>query len=128
MKIDFKMKNGFHYGVNVENLLAYLSECDLSDITEGEFEVEGETPSGCSGYATVDVTLLADDALDLIKELRKGLKDLADIFEHTSTDYCMCGSAIEEHVIGGGCGNPTSQQDYHFGEWKRLNSDLLEED
>lgn len=66
-----------HYGVNVENLLYDLSQHDCEEI--GEFEVYGEDESGREGSASVDITLLAADALTLIKSLKEQLahKDAA---------------------------------------------------
>lgn len=61
-----------HYGVNVETLLYDLSQHDSENI--GEFEVYGEDESGREGSASVDITLLAADALTLITSLKEQLK------------------------------------------------------
>ena len=57
-----------NYGVNVENLLYELSQHESSDI--GEFDVYGEDEHGREGCASVDITLLAADALKMITDLK----------------------------------------------------------
>lgn len=56
------------YGVNVENLLYDLSQHESDDI--GEFDFYCEDEHGREGTATIDITLLASDALKLIAELK----------------------------------------------------------
>ncbi|WP_210524036.1 hypothetical protein [Pantoea ananatis] len=65
------------YGINVENLLYELSQHDSAEV--GEFEICGEDTSGREGCASIDITLLAADALTLINSLREQLahKDAA---------------------------------------------------
>lgn len=57
-----------NYGVNVENLLYDLSQHESSDI--GEFDVYGEDEQGREGCASIDITLLASDALKVIANLK----------------------------------------------------------
>lgn len=57
-----------NYGVNVENLLYDLSQHESSDI--GEFDVYGEDEQGREGCASIDITLLASDALKVIADLK----------------------------------------------------------
>lgn len=57
-----------NYGVNVENLLHDLSQHESSDI--GEFDVYGEDEQGREGCASIDITLLASDALKVIANLK----------------------------------------------------------
>lgn len=57
-----------NYGVNVENLLHDLSQHESSDI--GEFDVYGEDEQGREGCASIDITLLASDALKVIGTLK----------------------------------------------------------
>lgn len=57
-----------NYGVNVENLLYELSQHESSDI--GDFDVYGEDEQGREGCASVDITLLAADALKMITDLK----------------------------------------------------------
>ncbi|MEN4566152.1 hypothetical protein [Pantoea agglomerans] len=57
-----------NYGVNVENLLHDLSQHESSDI--GEFDVYGEDEQGREGCASIDITLLASDALKVIADLK----------------------------------------------------------
>ncbi|MEN4600783.1 hypothetical protein ABEG75_22795 [Pantoea agglomerans] len=65
--------NNLNYGVNVEGLLHELSQYESGDI--GEFEAYGEDDNGCEGSASIDITFLAADALNLIKHLRNRLAE-----------------------------------------------------
>lgn len=60
--------NELNYGVNVENLLYVLSQHESGDI--GEFEFYGEDEQGREGSATIDITMLAADAVKLIATLK----------------------------------------------------------
>ena len=71
--------NNLNYGVNVESLLHDLSQHESGDI--GEFEVYGEDENGCEGSASIDITLLAADALNLIKSLRDKLDAVGPIIQ-----------------------------------------------
>lgn len=68
-----------NYGVNVENLLHDLSQHESSDI--GEFEVYGEDEQGREGCASIDITLLASDALKVIADLKSQHAALLGGFE-----------------------------------------------
>ncbi len=65
----------FNYGVNVENLLYDLSQHESDDISD--FEFYGEDEQGREGSATIDITLLAADAVKLIAELKAARDALA---------------------------------------------------
>jgi len=67
----------YHYGVNVLSLLNELAQYDTDDIYCGDFDVEGESPSGASGYATVEIPTLAEDAAKMIVALQQKLDALA---------------------------------------------------
>ena len=43
-------------------------------------------------------------------------QQLIDIISNTDNDYCMCGSAMKDHVHGG-CGYPTGMFDYYYNQW-----------
>ena len=59
----------FNYGDNVEHLLYELSQY-YEDEIKGSFEIRGEDESGVEGYEYIEVSLLADDAMKLIAELK----------------------------------------------------------
>lgn len=67
-----------NYGVNVENLLHDLSQHESSDI--GEFDVYGEDEQGREGCASIDITLLASDALKVIGTLKADHAGLLEKF------------------------------------------------
>lgn len=48
--------------------------------------------------------------------LKQLTQQLIDIISNTDNDYCMCGSAMKDHVHGG-CGYPTGMFDYYYNQW-----------
>lgn len=66
-----------HYGDNVEHLLYELSQYYEGEI-KGSFEIRGETEDGVEGYEYIEVSLLADDAVNLITELKAQRDALAE--------------------------------------------------
>ena len=66
----------FNYGDNVEHLLYELSQY-YEDEIKGSFEIRGEDESGVEGYEYIEVSLLADDAMKLIAELKAERDSLA---------------------------------------------------
>ena len=74
------------YGVNVENLLYDLSQHESDDI--GEFDFYCEDEHGREGSATIDITLLASDALKLIAELNAQRDALAAEKNWWKPEYC----------------------------------------
>lgn len=48
--------------------------------------------------------------------LKQRTQQLIDIISNTDNDYCMCGSAMKDHVHGG-CGYPTGMFDYYYNQW-----------
>lgn len=52
--------------------------------------------------------------------LKQRTQQLIDIISNTDNNYCMCGSAMKNHVHGG-CGYPTGMFDYYYNQW--LDSD-----
>lgn len=73
---EIKREN-LNYGVNVEPLLDELSQCEVGDISNGEFEVEGENEGACSGFCTIEIPKLAGDALNVIAALQEQVRALA---------------------------------------------------
>lgn len=52
--------------------------------------------------------------------LKKRIEQIIQIINNADNDYCMCGSAMKDHVHSG-CGHPTGTFDYHYNQW--LDSD-----
>ncbi|EJS1736220.1 hypothetical protein NW666_002262 [Escherichia albertii] len=48
--------------------------------------------------------------------LKQRTQQLIDIISNTDNRYCMCGSAMKDHVHGG-CGYPTGMFDYYYNQW-----------
>ncbi|EEW1529805.1 ead/Ea22-like family protein [Escherichia coli] len=48
--------------------------------------------------------------------LKQRTQQLIDIISNTDNNYCMCGSAMKNHVHGG-CGYPTGMFDYYYNQW-----------
>ncbi|MDJ0023071.1 hypothetical protein QM543_07220 [Pantoea eucrina] len=66
-----------HYGKNVEWFLRELSAHEAGDIESAEIEVIGENDQGVEGSATIDITLLAADAVTMIAALQQKLDAVA---------------------------------------------------
>ncbi|EMQ3596946.1 ead/Ea22-like family protein [Escherichia coli O88:H21] len=48
--------------------------------------------------------------------MKQRTQQLIDIISNTDNDYCMCGSAMKDHVHSG-CGYPTGMFDYYYNQW-----------
>lgn len=48
--------------------------------------------------------------------LKQWTQQLIDIISNTDNDYCMCGSAMKDHVHSV-CGYPTGMFDYYYNQW-----------
>lgn len=73
---EIKREN-FNYGVNVESLLDELSQYETSDISSGEFDAEGEGEYGATGFCTIEIPKLAEDAVKIIAALLQQVQALA---------------------------------------------------
>ncbi len=78
--------------------------------TNAEYLVRkfGELENKCAALA-------AENAM-----LKKRIEQIIQIINNADNDYCMCGSAMKDHVHSG-CGHPTGTFDYHYNQW--LDSD-----
>lgn len=83
-----------HYGKNVEWFLRELSAHEAGDIESAEIEVIGENDQGVEGSATIDITLLAADAVTIIAALQQKLDavlakgmELCDEAAHVYAEY-----------------------------------------
>ncbi|MCX9331956.1 hypothetical protein [Escherichia coli] len=81
--------------------------CDLKvNETNAEYLVRkfAEAEAKCAALA-------AENAM-----LKQRTQQLIDIISNTDNDYCMCGSAMKDHVHSG-CGYPTGMFDYYYNQW-----------
>ncbi|WP_460216910.1 hNH endonuclease [Escherichia coli] len=89
-------------------------KCIPSDLKVNETNAEylvrkfGELENKCAA-------LSAENAM-----LKKRIEQIIQIINNADNDYCMCGSAMKDHVHSG-CGHPTGTFDYHYNQW--LDSD-----
>lgn len=65
------------YGQNVVYFLNDLAASEVSDITSGEFESYGEDGQGRDASCSIDITLLAADAVSMIAALQEQVQQLA---------------------------------------------------
>lgn len=66
-----------NYGQNVVYFLNDLAASEVSDITSGEFESYGEDGQGRDASYSIDITLLAADAVSMIAALQEQVQQLA---------------------------------------------------
>lgn len=89
-------------------------EADLAGLTEDH---QKATESIKQADAAVKLAhekfsaLAAENAM-----LKQRTQQLIDIISNTDNDYCMCGSAMKDHVHSG-CGYPTGMFDYYYNQW-----------
>ncbi|EFC4425624.1 hypothetical protein E6E11_19715 [Escherichia coli] len=89
-------------------------KCIPSDLKVNETNAEylvrkfAEAEAKCAALA-------AENAM-----LKKRIEQIIQIINNADNDYCMCGSAMKDHVHSG-CGHPTGTFDYHYNQW--LDSD-----
>lgn len=85
-------------------------KCIPSDLKVNETNAEylvrkfAEAEAKCAALA-------AENAM-----LKQRTQQLIDIISNTDNDYCMCGSAMKDHVHSG-CGYPTGMFDYYYNQW-----------
>jgi hypothetical protein len=66
-----------NYGQNVVYFLNDLAASEVSDITSGEFESYGEDGQGRDASCSIDITLLAADAVSMIAALQEQVQALS---------------------------------------------------
>ncbi|HFL4035111.1 TPA: hNH endonuclease, partial [Escherichia coli] len=76
-----------------------------TDITIDNLEMQLKTEREAK------LALAAENAM-----LKQRTQQLIDIISNTDNDYCMCGSAMKDHVHSG-CGYPTGMFDYYYNQW-----------
>ncbi|WP_259280339.1 hNH endonuclease [Escherichia coli] len=85
----------------------------------GELESKLETALRECRSAGITIDNLEDKCSALAAEnamLKQRTQQLIDIISNTDNDYCMCGSAMKDHVHSG-CGYPTGMFDYYYNQW-----------
>ncbi|MCG3818022.1 hNH endonuclease [Escherichia coli] len=86
------------FGELESKLETALRECRSAGITIDNLEAK------CAALA-------AENAM-----LKQRTQQLINIISNADNDYCMCGSAMKDHVHGG-CGYPTGMFDYYYNQW-----------
>ncbi|NUD67280.1 hypothetical protein HUC09_09975 [Escherichia coli] len=114
------------FGELESKLETALQECRSAGITIDNLEAR------CAALAedhqrAIESINQADSAVKLAHEkfsalaaenamLKQRTQQLIDIISNTDNDYCMCGSAMKDHVHSG-CGYPTGMFDYYYNQW-----------
>ncbi|OEN50050.1 hypothetical protein BHF48_03785 [Escherichia coli] len=116
----------FRMKVTPQVVLALLDERDALNERLAELEADLAGLAEDHQKATESIKQ-ADAAVKLAHEkfsalaaenamLKQRTQQLIDIISNTDNDYCMCGSAMKDHVHGG-CGYPTGMFDYYYNQW-----------
>ena len=116
----------FRMKVTPQVVLALLDERDALNERLAELEADLAGLAEDHQKATESIKQ-ADAALKLAHEkfsalaaenamLKQRTQQLIDIISNTDNDYCMCGSAMKDHVHSG-CGYPTGMFDYYYNQW-----------
>ncbi|WP_312836679.1 hypothetical protein [Pantoea sp.] len=114
-----EVKREMHYGKNVEWFLDELACTDPASIDSSEFEVYGEGPNGGEGCASIEVTNLAEDALNLIQSLRQ---DYDALQQKLDAAQALAGVASDMNgVVKEGFAEVVAQRD----EWQAMAKELL---
>ncbi|EOU6517819.1 hypothetical protein ACN671_004277 [Escherichia coli] len=103
-----------------------LRECRSAGITIDNLEAKCAALAADNKKA-MEAIKQADAAVKLAHEkfsaltaenamLKQRTQQLIDIISNTDNDYCMCGSAMKDHVHSG-CGYPTGMFDYYYNQW-----------
>ncbi|EJE5239580.1 hypothetical protein V5409_000959 [Escherichia coli] len=116
----------FRMKVTPQVVLALLDERDALNERLAELEADLAGLTEDHQKATESIKQ-ADAAVKLAHEkfsalaaenamLKQRTQQLIDIISNTDNDYCMCGSAMKDHVHSG-CGYPTGMFDYYYNQW-----------
>lgn len=116
----------FRMKVTPQVVLALLDEQDALNERLAELEADLAGLAEDHQKATESIKQ-ADAAVKLAHEkfsalaaenamLKQRTQQLIDIISNTDNDYCMCGSAMKDHVHSG-CGYPTGMFDYYYNQW-----------
>lgn len=114
------------FGELESKLETALRECRSAGITIDNLEAKCAALAADNKKA-MEAIKQADAAVKLAHEkfsaltaenamLKQRTQQLIDIISNTDNDYCMCGSAMKDHVHSG-CGYPTGMFDYYYNQW-----------
>lgn len=114
------------FGELESKLETALRECRSAGITIDNLEAKCAALAADNEKA-MEAMRQADAAVKLAHEkfsamaaenamLKQRTQQLIDIISNTDNDYCMCGSAMKDHVHSG-CGYPTGMFDYYYNQW-----------
>lgn len=118
------------FGELESKLETALRECRSAGITIDNLEAKCAALAADNEKA-MEAMRQADSAVKLAHEkfsamaaenamLKKRIEQIIQIINNADNEYCMCGSAMKDHVHSG-CGHPTGTFDYHYNQW--LDSD-----
>lgn len=111
-----------HYGKNVEWFLEELAAIDSNDIDSAEFEVYAEDPDGNEGSATIDLTILAGDAVKIIADLQQKLD--AVVAENAALKSAFNPEVIPEEAVEAFTETAIMDHDWNdTGEWSWVEND-----
>ena len=120
---NFKRIRGESMKNNTQPALKERIEKALEDFTKGRASMHvppldtdvdvvlAECSDRLSELKARCAALAAENAM-----LKQRTQQLIDIISNTDNDYCMCGSAMKDHVHSG-CGYPTGMFDYYYNQW-----------
>ncbi|MFO9854545.1 hypothetical protein [Escherichia sp. WS3286] len=105
-------------------------ESNIKGLVAAGYEMASELKAECGAVDMRSVAKLISDLatqleVQLVRAnalaaenamLKQRTQQLIDIISNTDNDYCMCGSAMKDHVHSG-CGYPTGMFDYYYNQW-----------
>lgn len=115
-KLETALRECRSAGITIDNLEAKCAALAakinvINELMEVAEQVNKLAQEETEKLAHERNTLAAENAM-----LKQRTQQLIDIISNTDNDYCMCGSAMKDHVHGG-CGYPTGMFDYYYNQW-----------
>lgn len=115
-KLETALRECRSAGITIDNLEAKCAALAakinvINELMEVAEQVNKLAQEETEKLAHERNTLAAENA-----GLKQRTQQLINIISNTDNDYCMCGSAMKDHVHGG-CGYPTGMFDYYYNQW-----------
>lgn len=115
-KLETALRECRSAGITIDNLEAKCAALAakinvINELMEVAEQVNKLAQEETEKLAHERNTLAAENA-----GLKQRTQQLIDIISNTDNDYCMCGSAMKDHVHSG-CGYPTGMFDYYYNQW-----------
>ena len=115
-KLETALRECRSAGITIDNLEAKCAALAakinvINELMEVAEQVNKLAQEETEKLAHERNTLAAENAM-----LKQRTQQLIDIISNTDNDYCMCGSAMKDHVHSG-CGYPTGMFDYYYNQW-----------